>query len=397
MKILKALLGIVCCIVIFGIVLHLGGYTFDEFASSIGLKNPSDVFGSYLPDDTTTSVDSTSNSSTNDTSNTSSSTTSSIEWFPDDLSFSNNGDSGFFNDSSSNVTTSNTTSTSSTTSSTVTDSSTSSSSTTSNSDLTITVGDTTSTVTNDNVADFIKWLQDNYNENDSISVENSNSTESTNNESITNESTTTEVKYNYTLQNTDDLQAIVNSITVVDELPEYDNYDRTEFEKPVVSYTLGGKKVNRNDYAWKTSSFFDADSFTYTCPYTGKVITDLDDKKEDNDFGNLDYDHIVSLGVVSRSCPEWWTDEDRNRYAYDQAVGVDVLNSANRSKSDKTPSEWLPSVNAEDYCYTYLLICHKYELRMSEADIKVCNDTIRNAMAKGEAVTALNNYICEAA
>lgn len=113
--------------------------------------------------------------------------------------------------------------------------------------------------------------------------------------------------------------------------------------------------------------------FTYTCPYTGKVITDLDDKKEDQDFGNLDYNHIVSLSVVERSCPDWWTEKEKNAYAYNQLVGVNVLNSANRSKSDKGPTDWLPDINRGIYCYSWLVICQKYNLSMTKDEIQLCN------------------------
>ena len=300
--------------------------------------------------------------------------------------------------------------------------------------LKISVGDSTLDLTSSTSADIVKWLAINHSNNLSLTDENgdeitgistdsgiifgkndetepTSTIEATEPTSETEPTESTEVTaspsvntalygdvtltYSNTLEDKAHLEVLIADIEVVDELPEVDNYDRNTFEKPVKSYILGGIKLNRNNYAWMSSPFFNQKDFTYTCPYTGKVITDLDDKKQDNDFGNLDYDHIVSLHTVERSCPEWWTDKERNAYAYDQAVAVDVLNSANRSKSDKTPSEWLPEVNQEDFCYHYLLICSKYDLKMSKADVEVCRNIIIDALNRGEPVTALNTHISD--
>lgn len=243
---------------------------------------------------------------------------------------------------------------------------------------TFTIGDKTLELTPENTASFLKWLETQFKDNSTITYTDSSDTSSNPSSNMT---------------SNEEISKLISSINTVDALPTAADYNRTNFEKPVKSYTLDGKKVNRNDYAWKTSPYFNEKDFTYTCPYTGKVIKDLDDNKEDKDYGNLDYDHIVSLSVVERSCPDWWTEKEKNAYAYDIAVGVDVVNSSNRSKGDKTPSEWLPEQNQANYCYTYLLICHKYELTMSQADIDTCERVINEAIARGETIQPLNPYI----
>lgn len=258
-------------------------------------------------------------------------------------------------------------------------------------------------LTSKNTAEFIRWLDNNWHTDAEISYEvdkteeTSEDSSNTQNGSTQNSSvnSTGELIYDTTLANEANLNALVSSIRVIDELPEYDDYDRTTYEKPVVTYTLDGKKTNRNDYAWKTSPWYNAEDNTYMCPYTGTIIQDMDDDKQDNDFGTLDFDHIVSLKTVYRSGGAEWTDAERNAYAYDPAVGVDVLNKSNRSKSDKTPSEWLPDINAEDYCYHYLLICSKYDLVMTQDDIDVCYNTIKTALDNGETVEALNRHISD--
>lgn len=235
--------------------------------------------------------------------------------------------------------------------------------------------------------DFVRWLNDNWSANANFSWE----VEKIDPEPTEDDSTTTtgELVYDITLANVDNLNVLANSIRVIDELPEYDDYDRNSYEKPTTSYTLDGKKVNRNDYAWKTSPWYNAEDNTYMCPYTGHIIEDLDDGKADNDFSNLDFDHIVPLKSTYLRGGKDWTEEQRNDYAYDQWVGVDVLNSANRSKSDKGPCEYLPEINVEDYCYSWLMICSKYDLAMTQEEIDLCMDYINIALENGEEVTFL--------
>lgn len=259
-------------------------------------------------------------------------------------------------------------------------------------------------LTSKNTAEFIRWLDSNWHADAEISYEvdkteetsedssnTQNDSTQTQNSSIQNGSVnpTGELVYDTTLANEANLNALVSSINVIDELPEYDDYDRTTYEKPVISYTLDGKKTNRNDYAWKTSPWYNAEDNTYMCPYTGTIIQDMDDNKQDNDFGNLDYDHIVPLKSTYLRGAKDWTDEQKNEYAYDQWVGVDVLNSANRSKSDKGPCEYLPDINVEDYCYSWLMICSKYNLSMTQEEIDICVNNITIALENGEEVTFL--------
>lgn len=211
-----------------------------------------------------------------------------------------------------------------------------------------------------------------------------------------------ELSYDDTLKDYAHLQAIVADIQVVDELPNYNEmvksgewtgYNRDDYEKPTKSYILGGIKVNRNNYAWMSSPFFNQKDFTYTCPYTGTIITDKDDKKPNNgDFESLDYDHIVPLKSTYLRGGANWTNTQRNEYAYDQWVAVDVLASANRSKGDKGPLEYLPEKNIEDYCYSWLLICSKYDLVMTEQEIALCQRYINDALQRGEPVTHLGGH-----
>lgn len=180
-----------------------------------------------------------------------------------------------------------------------------------------------------------------------------------------------------------ELEELVANIPVVEALPTNTTYARDSFEKPVKTYQLNGQTMNRNDYAWHTSRFLiSEDPFQYTCPYTGNVIANEN---------NLDYDHIVPLKSVYLRGGADWTAEQMTAYAYDQDVGIDVYYSANRSKGDKGPAQWLPAVNVEDYCYSWLVICEKYNLTMTQAEIDICTAKIQEALANGQTVEFLGN------
>ena len=225
-----------------------------------------------------------------------------------------------------------------------------------------------------NTLSFLKWLNKNYSDDAKVEITAEDKPDLSNVD-------------NSTILNGEDLTKIISSVNTVKSLPTYNDYDRTIFEKPVKTYKLNDSTTNRNDYAWKTSPYFNEKDYTYTCPYTGKIIKDSDDKKDDKDFGTVDYDHIVPLKSAYLRGAKNWTNEQKNAYAYDQSVGVDVLNSANRSKGDKGPAEWLPDVNRGSYCYSWLVICNKYNLSMTEEEIKICNDEINKAIKNGETVT----------
>ena len=247
------------------------------------------------------------------------------------------------------------------------------------------------TLTSKNTAEFVRWLHNNWSSSANLSYDVTKPEETTNstNNTIGENTTSVEVSYDTILTSEDNLNNMISSIRVIDKLPELTTYDRNTFEKPTQSYTLNGNKVNRNDYSWKNSPWYNVEDNTYMCPYTGTIIEDLDDGKDDNDFGNLDYDHIVPLKSAYLRGASEWTDEQKNEYAYNQFVGVDVLNSANRSKSDKGPCSYLPDINVEDYCYSWLMICSKYDLAMTQEEIDLCKDYITIALENGEEVSFL--------
>ena len=180
-----------------------------------------------------------------------------------------------------------------------------------------------------------------------------------------------------------DIDKLIKSIRISKE-NQNKKYNRENFEKPIKNYKYKGKTLTRNKYAWHISKYLiNENPFKYICPYTGLTITDMK---------SLDFDHIVSLKTVNDNCPTWWTSKEKNKYAHDQLVGVDVLNKSNRSKGAKTPGEWLPDTNIADYCFTYLFICSKYDIAMKKIDIDVCKLEILNAISSNQEINFINKF-----
>jgi hypothetical protein len=100
-------------------------------------------------------------------------------------------------------------------------------------------------------------------------------------------------------------------------------------------------------------------------PFTGKVIVFA--KAE---ASKVQIDHMVPLSWAWKNGASTWTDAERLALANDPANLTAVSGSANASKSDKGPSEWLP-VN-ESYRCAYVTkfvhIVDSYELTIGEKD-----------------------------
>ncbi len=87
-------------------------------------------------------------------------------------------------------------------------------------------------------------------------------------------------------------------------------------------------------------------------PYTGLTFTDP---------GDLDIDHFIPLAEVHRSGGDTWTAERREAYANDlfhRDGLIAVSASANRSKGDRDPADWLPPNESYqcDYVRKWVLI-----------------------------------------
>ncbi|MEQ1779361.1 MAG: DUF1524 domain-containing protein [Nitrosomonas sp.] len=97
--------------------------------------------------------------------------------------------------------------------------------------------------------------------------------------------------------------------------------------------------------------------------YTGKTFTKASD---------VDIDHIVPLAHAHRHGADKWTRDQRRTFANDFENLLVVDDSANQSKSDQAPHEWLPP--RKDYWCEYgrrwQRIKEKYRLWYSELERK---------------------------
>lgn len=179
----------------------------------------------------------------------------------------------------------------------------------------------------------------------------------------------------------EDILSLVDSIRVSTH-ENKEKYNRDDWEKPAKKFTLDGEKVSRVKYDTYTSQYLiSKDPFVYKDPYTDKEITDIK---------IIDFDHIIPLNYVAKYGDINWTNEQKNKFAQDENVGVSVLNKENRRKGAKGPSEWLPKVNQGDYCYSWLLIAKEFGIALRQQDIDTCKVVCLNEITSGHTLVREN-------
>ena len=100
--------------------------------------------------------------------------------------------------------------------------------------------------------------------------------------------------------------------------------------------------------------------------FTGQTFTDP---------SKLDIDHLVPLSEAHRSGASHWDAKKRERFANDlthpEAL-IAVSASANRSKGDKDPANWLPSNESYhcEYVTSWVAVKESWRLKMDAAEQK---------------------------
>ena len=114
-----------------------------------------------------------------------------------------------------------------------------------------------------------------------------------------------------------------------------------------------GKEVLKNGCKVVSGKWID--------PYSGITITDP---------SQIDIDHIIPLAAAARSGGQAWSPDKKQEYANDPVVLLAVSATENRSKSDKTASEYMPpNVSYQcTYAEKYVNVAAKYSLTISKAD-----------------------------
>lgn len=101
-------------------------------------------------------------------------------------------------------------------------------------------------------------------------------------------------------------------------------------------------------------------------PYTGRTVEFVKSQAF-----RVQIDHVYPLGRAWDMGAASWTAERRLEFANDQAINLLAVDgSANESKGDQGPGEWLPLNKAFRCAYVlrYLQVAKKYDLPVTAAD-----------------------------
>lgn len=104
------------------------------------------------------------------------------------------------------------------------------------------------------------------------------------------------------------------------------------------------------------------------CWLTGGTWTSLYDGITTTELGTFDIDHVVALAEAWDSGASGWDPDRRTRFANDLGVEwalIAVTASSNRAKSDRDPTDWLPSIRAVRCEYLSMWIAVKVRWRLA--------------------------------
>jgi hypothetical protein len=107
-------------------------------------------------------------------------------------------------------------------------------------------------------------------------------------------------------------------------------------------------------------------------PYTGETVSF--DKATSTT--SVQIDHVIPLASAWRAGAWGWTKEQRKAFANDPAELLAVAGSANQSKGDLGPADWLPAVGQCGYAATWAEVAAHYELALTEPDRAALRHTL---------------------
>lgn len=100
----------------------------------------------------------------------------------------------------------------------------------------------------------------------------------------------------------------------------------------------------------------------WICPYTGTITTDP---------LKMDIDHVVPLSEAHISGAYQWTSAKKHQYYNYLKDSIELIaasGSANKSKGDKDPSQWMPSKNKCIYILNWVKIKKDWNLTMDPVE-----------------------------
>lgn len=108
--------------------------------------------------------------------------------------------------------------------------------------------------------------------------------------------------------------------------------------------------------------------------YTGRVI---EHKTGNGSRSKVQIDHIIPLSYAFKMGANDWSKEKKEAFANDPLNLKAVNGSDNMAKSDKGPSEWMPSNKSYncDYAVSFAKVAVTYELPVTANDFEVINSS----------------------
>ena len=117
------------------------------------------------------------------------------------------------------------------------------------------------------------------------------------------------------------------------------------------------------------------------CTLTGGKWLSVYDGKSVSKSSDLDVDHMVPLAEAWRSGAWKWSSTKRQAYANDlddARALIAVTLSTNRSKGDKDPALWMPSIDQCTYTQNWISIKFKYSLTVDAKEATKLNSLINS-------------------
>lgn len=169
----------------------------------------------------------------------------------------------------------------------------------------------------------------------------------------------------------------LDALTVA-ELDSGDDYDRDLFGQRWADIDRNGCD-QRNDALRAGAVEVTTKPGTHGCvvleatiedPYTG---TTIDFVKGEN---TVDIDHVVPLSRAWQQGASSWPEERREEFANTSGNLLAVDASANRSKGDRGPEEWMPDAGRCGYVIQWIDVKAEFELSVSAEEKSALEDEL---------------------
>jgi hypothetical protein len=191
---------------------------------------------------------------------------------------------------------------------------------------------------------------------------------------------------NFTIDNL--LAALQSAPTEFNPDAPYDRYDWRHWDNITSCWTVREEVLWRDAKKDESLTILDKNDVrtnnkeeaceitggTWVDPYTGETFTNPSD---------LDIDHMIALGYAARAGGDKWDSDKKMDYANSLTYEfhlIAVSASANRSKSDNGPSEWIPKREAFhcQYGVAWTVVSNQWGLSLAQAD----KDAIQSLLKK---------------